>query len=305
MVHVAGKPVLGHILDKLDDLDVTEIVFVTGDMEDQIRSFIGSNYDYKCSYVKQDKLLGDGHALNMAKDLIDEDVLVIFVDTIFECDLKSDIDNLGDFEVIVWTNKTDDPRRFGIVNTDGKTITELEEKPENPKSDLAVIGLYYFKDSKLLFDYLSKIIEEGKTSSGGEYRLADALEMMLSDDKKLKAETVDKWLDCGKPDTLLETNQYLLEHGKDKKNGSENTVIIDPVYIEDGTEIKNSVIGPFVSIAKNTKIKNCVIANSIIGVDSELESQNLEDSIIGDKTVLLHTPRKLNVGDNTQISTKK
>lgn len=302
MVHVAGKPVLGHILDKLKNLDIEEINFITGDMEDQIKDYVESNYDYNVKYLRQTELLGDGHAINMANH-IEGEVLIIFVDTLFERDILSDIKNIRNYDGIVWTSKTDDPRRFGIVNLlDGK-ILDIEEKPENPKSDLALIGLYYFKDASMVFDYLNRVMKMNM-SSKGEYRLADAMALMIKDGKSLTSNTVEKWLDCGVPKTLLETNEYLLNNGFHKSNGVEKSTIIEPVYIEDGAKIKNSIIGPNVSIAKGVEITNCIIRNSIIGVSAYLENLNLEDSLIGSDTILIESPKKLNVGDNTEISPK-
>jgi len=182
-------------------------------------------------------------------------------------------------------------------------ITDIEEKPEHPKSDLALIGLYYFKDAKIVFKYLDKVMQEN-LSTGGEYRLADAMSLMIKDGIQLTSRTVDKWLDCGVPKTLLETNQYLLEHGMIKQGEPKNSIVIEPVYIDETAEISNSVIGPNVSIGKYAKITGCVIKNSIIDRKAYLENLNLEDSLIGKETVLIETPKHLNVGDNTQITPK-
>lgn len=302
LVNVAGKPVLGHILDKLKNLDVEEIVFITGDMEDQVKKYVSKHYDYKTKYLKQTELLGDGHAINMAKNEVSGEVMIIFVDTLFVRDIKTDIETLTQ-DGIVWTNKTDDPKRFGIVTLEAGVITDIEEKPEHPKSDLALIGLYYFKDAKIVFKYLNKVLEE-KVSTGGEYRLADAMNLMIKDGINLTSRTVDKWLDCGVPKTLLETNKYLLEHGLIKQGKPVNSIVIEPVYIDETAEISNSVIGPNVSIGKYAIIKGCVVKNSIIDRKAYLENLNLEDSLIGKETVLIETPKHLNVGDNTQITPK-
>ncbi|OVE74465.1 hypothetical protein BVX95_02355 [archaeon D22] len=303
LVHVAGKPVLGHILDKISDLDIEEIIFITGDMEEQIKDFVESNYDYDCKYLKQTELLGDGHAINMASGDANEDILIIFVDTLFIRDIKADIEKIGDAEGIVWSSKTEDPRRFGILEVENGIIKGIEEKPENPKSDLAIIGLYYFKDAKKVFTYLNKVMELN-LSSKGEYRLADAMSLMVSDGINLTTNAVEKWLDCGVPKTILETNEYLLKNGKNKTTKTTNSIIIEPVYIEDGATISDSVVGPNVSIAKDVEINGCVIKNSIVGVEAYLENINLQDSLIGDKAVLVETPKRLNVGDNTEISPK-
>lgn len=303
LVHVAGKPVLGHILDKLKGLDIEEIIFITGDMEDKVKKYVRKNYDYKTKYIPQTELKGDGHAINLAKDDVDSEVLIIFVDTLFVADLQKDIENIKDYEGIVWTNKTDDPRRFGIVNLKDETILDIEEKPEHPKSDQAIIGLYYFKKSKIVFEYLDKIMKQN-IDTGGEYRLADAMALMIKDGIKLTSKTVDKWLDCGVPKTLLETNRYLLENGMISQGKSINSIIIEPVFIHEESNVENSVIGPNVSIGKYAEIKGCVIKNTIIDRKAYLKNINLEDSLIGRETTVIEVPKRLNIGDNTQISPK-
>ena len=300
MLHVAGKPVLGHILDSLSTLDIDEIVFITGDMEDQIVEYVSSNYKFKTNYVKQKELLGDGHAINMAQDIVDDDVIVVFVDTLFLRDIKNDIDNIGDSDGIVWTSKTDDPKRFGIVEKEGNIIKDIEEKPEHPKSDLAVIGIYYFKSSKKMFGALDKIREMNITSKG-EYRLADAIALMIKDGLKFNPDTVDKWLDCGKPETLLSTNKYLLNNGRTREVETNHSVIKHPVYIEEDVEITDSIIGPYVSIAKGSKIKNSVISKSIIGNNVLIENAVIDKSLIGNEAEIVNTKRRLNVGDSSQI----
>lgn len=301
LLHVAGKPVLGHILDSLKSLKVDEITFITGDMEDHIIDYVSKNYNFKTNYVKQKEMKGDGHAISLAKGQIDGDVIVVFVDTLFMKDVKKDLEDIGDAEGIVWTSKTNDPKRFGIVEVGSKNIIKgIEEKPENPKSDLALIGLYYFKDSKNLFFYLDKIIEKN-INSKGEFRLADAIGLMIDDGKKIKADTVDVWLDCGKPETLIETNKYLLEHGRNKTTHAIHSVINQPVYIEDGVVIENSVVGPNVSIAKGSKIFNSILSNTIVGEDVIIENAILEQSLLGNKAEIIYPRKKLNVGDSTQI----
>lgn len=300
LLHVAGKPVLGHILDSLKSLSIDEIIFITGDMEDHIIDYVKKNYDFKTSYIKQNEMLGDGHAISLAKDKVKDDVLIVFVDTLFIKNIKNDISNIDNFEGIVWTSKTHDPKRFGIVEVISGKIVGIEEKPEHPKSDLAVIGLYYFKDSKKMFSSLNTIIEK-KINSKGEYRLADAISVMIKDGLMIKSDIVDTWLDCGKPETLLDTNKYLLEHGKHKMTHTTHSVINHPVYIEDGVLIENSVIGPNVSIAKDSKINNSIITNSIIGECAVIENAILENSLVGDKAEIAYSKKKLNVGDSTQI----
>lgn len=300
LIKVAGKAVLGHILDRLKNLDISEITFITGEMGEQIKEYIGKHYSFKTRFIHQHELLGDGYAISLAADEGNEDVLIVFVDTIFDTDLSIIKRIKG--EGIVWVKQTDNPERFGIVTVKNGFITQIEEKPKNPVSNLAVIGLYYFKNAKTVFKYLAEIINR-KTTTNAEYRLADAMALMIKDNIKLEAPEVDVWADCGKPETLLETNRYLLNNGQGNgaKATSVNTVIIPPVYIDASAKIENSIIGPNVSIAGNCSIKNSMIQDSIIDQNSKVENCALRGSLIGDSAVIRDTFRKLNVGDNSEI----
>jgi len=300
LIKVAGKAVLGHILDSFKGMDIEELVFITGDMDDQIKNYISSNYKYKASYIRQEELLGDGFAVNLAKDNIAKgDVLIVFVDTIFKADLSKIKSLKGDG--ICWVKKTDTPERFGVVVVKDGFMTKIVEKPKEFVSDLAVIGLYYFKDSKKLFDNLDEVIKKNLTSAGGEYRIADALALMISKGLRFEAFDTDVWADCGNPETLLSTNRYLLENGCSNKPKGKNLVVIPPVCVDIGAEIENSIIGPFVSIGANAKIKNSIIKDSIIDDNSEIVNAALNRSLIGDSAVVKDTFRKFNVGDNSII----
>jgi glucose-1-phosphate thymidylyltransferase len=299
LIPVAGKAVLGHILDRLSSLDISEVIFIVGDMWDQIKHYVDNNYLFNTRYIEQKELLGDGFAINLASEFIDEDVLIVFVDTIFETDLKI-IENTKE-EGIIWVKKVDDPERFGVVVLDDKGyISKIVEKPEKFVSDLAVIGLYYFKDYKKMLEALKHVIY-GKITSKGEYRLADTMQVMIEKGSKLKAVNVDEWLDCGKPETLFSTNRFLLDHGYSKSIKTVNSVIVPPVHIADNVKISNSIVGPYVSIAEGSEIKNAIITNCIISENSLVEDVVLSESIIGKDAVVKDFFKKLNVGDHSEV----
>ncbi len=221
--------------------------------------------------------MGDGYAINLAKEYVKDDVLIIFVDTIFETDL-SKIKNVKS-DGAVWVKEVDDPRRFGVVVLKNDHIEKIVEKPDEPVSNLAIIGL----------------------KSKGEFRLADALGLMIKNGAKLNALEVDKWLDCGKPETLLSTNRYLLSHGFNKEIKTTNSVVIGPVYIEEKVKIDNSIIGPYASIASGCVIKNSIVKDSIVGKNAVIENSALNKSLVGDNALIKDTFRKVNVGDNSEI----
>ena len=300
MLHVAGKPVLAHILDKLEHLEIEEVIFIIGHLGYQIERFIKENYSFKARFIEQKEMLGQAHAINLAKGAVKDDALIIFVDTIFEADLSRLKDTRSDG--VIYVKEVEDPRRFGVVVTDKKgKVTELIEKPEKPVSNLVNIGLYYIKDMPLLFDCIDNLIADNRMTKG-EFYLVDAFQMMIEKGTEFSAEEVKKWLDCGKVDTLLATNKYLLEHGADNEPKVKDSVIIPPVFIEDDVKIKHSIIGPYVSIASKSIIENSIIKDSIINENADIQDAQLARSVIGDKAVIKNRFESLNVGDSSEIS---
>ncbi|MGQ9493958.1 MAG: sugar phosphate nucleotidyltransferase [Anaerolineae bacterium] len=298
LVSVAGKPVLGHILDKLTNLEIEEIIFIVGYLGDQIRDYVAANYQFPARYIEQKELKGQAHAIYLAKEHISGSVLIIFVDTIFETDLSTIAQEPADG--IIYVKEVDDPRRFGVVITENGLITKLVEKPISPVSNLAVIGLYYVKDSQMMIECIAELIQKD-IKTQGEYFLADALQLMIDRGASFVARTVEVWEDCGKPETVLHTNRYLLEHGGAQEIETENSVLIPPVYIAKTAMIKDSVIGPYVSVAGGAVIVRSIIRDSIINEFAHIEDANLSQSLIGKDAVVRGSSQRLNVGDSSQV----
>ena len=298
LISVAGKAVLGHILDKLAGVEMEEIIFILGYLGDQIRDYVAVHYDFPARYLEQADLKGQAHAISLAKGHVSGPVLIIFVDTIFDTDLSALKNEPSDG--ILWVKEVEDPRRFGVVVTEQGFITRLVEKPRTPVSNLAVIGLYYIKDSTLLMDCISELIEKD-IKTQGEYFLADALQLMIDRGSKFVARTVEVWEDCGKPETVLHTNRYLLEHGGAQELKTDNSVLISPVYIEKSAVIKDSVVGPYVSVAGGATITRSIIRDSIINENAHIEDANLSQSLIGKDAVVCGSAQRLNVGDSSQV----
>ena len=300
MVHVAGKPILGHVLDRLTGLPIQEIIFITGYMGDQIEEYVQSCFSYNAKYVQQLEMKGQAHAVYLAQQHISDldDVLIVFIDTIFEADLK-DLPGL-EADGVIYVKEVEDPSRFGVVVVEGDQVVRLVEKPDRPVSKLVNIGLYYVKNSGLLF---SSIEEQMKRNikTKGEYYLTDAFQIMIERGARIKALPVDVWEDCGNPDTLLATNRYLLENGMSREIKTENSVIIPPVYLEDGVKVKNSVVGPYVSVAAGSEIANSIVQNSIVNRNSIVEATLCHDSIIGENVLIKGRPKKINVGDSSEV----
>lgn len=298
LISVAGKPVLGHILDKLVGLDVEEIIFIIGYLGDQISDYVTANYHFPSRYIEQKELKGQAHAIYLAKEHASGPVLIIFVDTIFETDLNLLAQEPADG--IIYVKEVEDPRRFGVAIIENGYITTLVEKPSTPVSNLAVIGLYYVKDSRRLMTCIAELMRKD-IKTKGEYFLADAFQLMINQGSRFAARTVEVWEDCGKPETVLHTNRYLLEHGGAQEIETENSVLIPPVYIEKTAAIKDSVIGPYVSVAGGAKIVRSIIRDSIINERAQIEDANLSQSLIGKDAYVRGSFERLNVGDSSQV----
>jgi glucose-1-phosphate thymidylyltransferase len=298
LVSVAGKPVLGHILDKLAGVDIEETIFIVGYLGDQIREYVSANYHFASRYIEQKELKGQAHAIYLAREHLSGPALIIFVDTIFEADLSALKHEPADG--VIYVKEVEDPRRFGVVITRQGVITRLVEKPSKPVSNLAVIGLYYFKDAALLAQCIDEVIRKD-IKTKGEYFLTDAIQLMIDRGARLVARTVDVWEDCGKPETLLHTNRYLLEHGGAREIAVEDSVLIPPVYIAETAKVRDSVVGPYVSVAGGATIVRSIISDSIINESAHIEDANLSQSLIGRDAYVRGSSQRLNVGDSSQV----
>jgi glucose-1-phosphate thymidylyltransferase len=298
LVNVAGKPVLGHILDKLAGLDIEEIVFVTGYLGDQIEAYVSANYSFPARYVEQKELKGQAHALYLTRDYVDGPVLIIFVDTIFETDLTGL--SRGPSDGTLYVKRVDDPRRFGVAVLEDGHVTRLIEKPTTFEHSLAVIGVYYVRDAQWLMRAIDELIQRD-IKTQGEYFLADALQLMIDQGARLEARQLEVWEDCGKPETVLHTNRYLLDHGHEHLAQTENSIVIPPVYIADSATVVNSIVGPYVTIADEGVIKNSIVRDSIIDERSHIEGAMLSGSLIGRDARVSGSFERLNVGDSSQV----
>ena len=300
LLNVAGKPILAHILDELVEYGITEATIITGYMGDLIESFVTHKYtNLKVDFVEQSQMLGLGHAIWTGTETYKEndELLIILGDTIFEVDLRSAI--TGNFSSI-GVKEVADPRRFGVVLMDNNNfISKFVEKPAEPISNLAIVGMYYIKTAKNLVAALDTLITKNiKTKD--EYQLTDALQIMLETGEQFNTFLVEGWYDCGKPETLLSTNKFLLEQYPMPSNIA-GSVIIPPCFIADNAKIENSIIGPYASIASGCEIRDSIIKNSIISDEAKVSKMLLNDSIIGNEAEVNGTFNKYNVGNSSSI----
>lgn len=303
LIPLAGKTVLSIITDQLIEGGIDEFIFIVGYLGEKIQDYIKNKYpNLKAHYVHQADRQGIGHAIRLTKNIVNHDeVFVVLGDTICEYDVQEVINTPGS---VLGLRKVDDPRDFGVaeINEDGY-INHVVEKPQIPKSNLALVGIYKIAESDMMFQCLENNIRQGLRSHG-EYSLTDALDCMIKEGAKFRYFKVENWFDCGRKETMLESNATLLKKfGPSIADGQkfENTVIVDPVSIGSGCDIKNSIIGPNVAIGDNSTIDYSIVKNSIIGSFSNLFDIVLDASIIGSDTNLRGESRSLNIGDNTSI----
>jgi glucose-1-phosphate thymidylyltransferase len=303
LIPLAGKTILSIIVDQLMEAGIHEFIFIVGYLGEKIQDYVKDKYpQLSARFIVQNERHGIGHAVLLTKELVgDDEMFIVLGDTICEFDVKQlihkPVSTLG-------VKKVDDPRNFGVAEIDDAgTITRVVEKPQIPKSNMALVGIYYIRETGLLFNCLENNIENQLTSYG-EYNLTDAIECMIKNGAKFQSFKVQNWFDCGKKETLLDSNAKLL-----KKFGSsiapdrqfENTIIIHPVSIAQGCDIKNSIIGPNVAIGEKTNVNYSIIKDSIIGSFANLFDIVLTHSLIGSDTEVKGESRSLNIGDNTEI----
>ena len=298
LLNVGGKPIIAHILDKLLEEGINKATFVIGYLGDVIKDYVEKTYPtMKSSFIEQKSMEGLGHAIYTAIPTFDDDEnFIILGDTIFDVDLKgvfkNKISSLGVKEV-------EDPRRFGVAVLKDGYVEKLVEKPQTPVSNLALVGLYYVSHKKALINCLNELVKKDIRTKG-ELQLTDALQIMIDKGEKVTTFPVEGWYDCGKPETLLSTNRFLLNK-RSYSRKLDKVVINEPVFIADDAEISNSVIGPYTTIASGCKIKECIIRNSIVDSDAQVEKALLDNSIIGRNVLVRGTYKRLNSGDSSEI----
>ena len=301
MLKVAGRTVMDWVMDRLKGLDVTELIFITGHLKEQVEEFARSRYKIPSRFIEQKIQDGTAGAINLARPFVKGPVLIIFVDTVFEADLT--LINRTDADGIIWAKEVEDYQRFGVVVTDKQGyMTRIVEKPSTPISKLANIGLYYIRAVDSLWQGIDHVL--ASPANKGEWYLTDAFQWMIEHGKKILTAEVGGWYDCGKLDTLLETNEILLRKGAARRRDFPGVTIRDPVYIEDGVTIEKSEIGPNVSIEQGTKISGSRISHSIIGRDSTLTQAQLTGSMVGNGVVIHGFQGSASLSDNSELTAK-
>jgi glucose-1-phosphate thymidylyltransferase len=299
MLKVAGRPVMDWVMDRLEGLDVEELIFITGHLKEQVEQYARSRYPIPSRFIEQKVQDGTAGAVNLARPHVHGPALIIFVDTVFEADLT--LINRADADGIIWAKEVEDYQRFGVVVTDADgNMTKIIEKPSTPISKRANIGLYYIRNWQLLYEGIDHVLSRPKNK--GEYYLTDAFQYMIDKGAKIKVVDVEGWYDAGKLDTLLETNRAMLDKGYARRPALDaSATIVEPVYIEDGVTITSSTVGPNVSIGAGSSVEGSTLRDTIVGSQARIAHSSVTNSLLGDFVVLEGFSGELTAGDHSEI----
>ena len=300
MLKVAGKPVMDYVMDDVAKLKgVEQVVYITGHLKEKVEAHAKATYSIPGVYVEQQVQDGTAGAVELARPYVDQPVLIIFVDTIFDADLS--IVETSEDDGIIWTKEVEDYQRFGVVVTDANGhMTKIVEKPSTPISKRANIGLYYIKNWKLLYEGIAHTLKQ--PANKGEWYLTDAFQYMIDHGAKIRVVDVGGWYDAGKLDTLLETNRTMLEKGRAATMGSvKDSKVIEPVRIEAGAVVEGSTVGPNVVIGAGTSVRGCTLRDTIVGEKGTLDGCTLHDSMLGDRVTVEGVSGAVTLGDDAEV----
>ena len=305
MLKIAGKPVIDYVMEDLQRLgNVDEVIYITGHLKDKVEEYARAKYPFPSVFVEQREQRGTADAVALAKPYIDEPVMIIFVDTIFDADLSTVKTSKADG--IIWVKEVEDYQRFGVVVTDSAGhMTQIVEKPSTPVSKRANIGLYYVRNWKLLIEGVDWVLKQPPNK--GEYYLTDAFQYMIDHGAKIKVVDVEGWYDAGKLDTLLETNRTILEKrsAARRPKAVSGVTLVDPVYIEENVTLRSSTIGPNVSVSAGSTIEDSELRDTIVGAKSLVRRSTLSNSLIGDEAVVEGVRGEMTISDHSEVRVRE
>jgi glucose-1-phosphate thymidylyltransferase len=304
LLKVGDKPVLSYILDDLRALDVHRAVLITGHLKEKVERFMREEYpDFHADYVEQVEQNGTADAIRLAEPFVHEDLLVIFVDTLFDADLSLIQRLPEEVSGVIWAKEVEDYQRFGVIQTDEHGyMRQIIEKPSEPVSRLANIGLYYIRDWKLLFEAIHWVMQQ-PTGQGGEYFLTDAFQYMVDHGANLLVAEVKGWYDAGKPETLLETNRHVLSTSRSREPAAAEGVILHPpLHVAEGVELANCEIGPNVTLGAGTRVSDSKLRDTITGEGCEIVGCDLHDSLLGNRAKVTRVQGQVDVGEDSVVS---
>jgi glucose-1-phosphate thymidylyltransferase len=301
MMRIAGKPVIDYVMEDLQKLgDIEQVIYITGHLKEKVEEYARGKIPFPAVFVEQKVQDGTAGAAALARPYVDQPVFIIFVDTIFDADL-SVVKNL-DADGVIWVKTVEDYQRFGVVVSDEEgNMTRIVEKPKEPISKRANIGLYYIRNWQLLYEAIEAVLARPKNK--GEYYLTDAFQYMIDKGAKLKVVDVEGWYDAGEVGTMLETNRTILERGQARRPTDipADVTLVDPVFIADGVTLSASIVGPNVTIEAGSTVEGSELRDSIVGPGARVARSKLEKSLIGEGGVVEGVVGTVNVGDHSTV----
>ncbi len=311
LLKVKGQSIVERIVDTFGRVlsrDIDEGVFVLGpdfgdEIRDQLRG-ICDRHGMKAHFTVQETAEGTAHAVHCAGDHLAGEGLIVFADTLFDMEPGVQVE---DSDVVIWVKHVDDPSRFGVAVRQGDEVVRLVEKPAEPISNEAIIGIYYVKDLGRLSGAIDDLIENDTRGKGGEFQLTDAMDALLQDGDTFSTAAVTEWMDCGTIPALLETTGHILAKEADslKQGDIKDSVIHDPVYVGPGAHVEGSVLGPNVSIEEGAVVRNCVLSNTIVFANARVSSGVFRDSLIGQHATVDASPQIVNIGDHSSLGPRE
>jgi len=300
LLPVAGRPILGHIIDRLIEAGIERLTLIVGHLGDQIVEWTKNRYDLPVDFAVQESMDGLAAAVLLASPWCDDSrTMVVLGDTIFEADLSS---LRSDTRNIIGVRRVEDPERFGVVVMEGERVVRLVEKPAEYVSDIAIVGIYCFNSGSELMNACSRLVDSGRRTKG-EFQLTDAMQNMLAGGEEFGTFQVERWFDCGNVETMLETNRVILDANPPEISHEllRDSIVIPPCFISADAKISSSVIGPYASIGPESIIERSVVSDIIVGSRSRITSAMLEHSLVGNGVVIEGHLQSLNTGDNSVI----
>ncbi len=297
MLNLAGKPLIGHVIDAIANAGVDRLEIVVGYRNEVVERYVKETYSHLNPHFPfQKKRLGLGHAVLQGLEDVDDPVLIVLGDTVVDVDFSKFVQPGNN---VVGVYPVPDPERFGIVELEDDRVVRVVEKPSQPKSNLILAGIYYLRSQRLLKQAIEYLIEHDITTKG-EYQLTDALGRLIETGEEFKIHRLQGWYDCGTKESLLESHAFLLQRTHNGRNGH-NYVVHPPVFIHPEAQVENSIIGPNVTIDKGAQVKDTVLRNSVVGKNARISGLVLADSLIGENALAQGRPRVLSLGDFSQL----
>jgi glucose-1-phosphate thymidylyltransferase len=304
LLKVGDKPVMSYILDDLRELGVHEAVIITGHLKEKVERYMAEEYpDFNAVYVEQPVQNGTAGAVLLAEPYAQEELLIIFVDTLFDADLSVVKTLPPDVAGVIWAKEVDDYQRFGVIVTDEDgNMRRIIEKPSEPISRLANIGLYYIRDWKLLFEGIHHVMASPPGASG-EYYLTDAFQYMVDHGARIRTIAIEGWYDAGKPETLLETNLHVLStsRGRLPAERGPGVTVHEPVHVADGVTLQDAEIGPNVTLSAGTVVRRSRLRDCIVGEKTTIEDCDLHDSLVGSSVTVRGVKGQVDLGDHSVV----